>query len=42
VTDATSLEEAIVKKADAKQLNTLWTPVVTSCKDCHKQYRDKR
>jgi protein tyrosine phosphatase (PTP) superfamily phosphohydrolase (DUF442 family) len=42
VTDATALEEAIIKKADAKQLDTLWTPVVTSCKDCHRQYRDKR
>lgn len=42
ITDATSLEEAIVKKSDAKRLDTLWMPVVTSCKDCHKQYRDKK
>lgn len=42
VTDATALEEALLKQADSKQLDALWTPIVTSCKDCHKQYRDRK
>jgi protein tyrosine phosphatase (PTP) superfamily phosphohydrolase (DUF442 family) len=42
VVDASALEEGIVAKKDAKTLDTLWAPVAASCKDCHKQYRDKR
>ncbi|HYC99663.1 MAG TPA: hypothetical protein VEB22_00420 [Phycisphaerales bacterium] len=40
--NVSALEEALVRKEPAAALEKLWTPVAASCKDCHKQYRDKR
>lgn len=42
VASSTALEAGILRKDDSNKLDALWAPVASSCKDCHKQYRDKR
>ncbi len=42
VVSASALEEALVRKDSAAQLEARWAPVAASCADCHKQYRDRK
>ncbi len=42
VASASALEEGILKNAPAAELEGHWKLVVSSCKDCHAEYRDKR